>query len=393
MGRIFKRGQRQERSFWGITGAQDLIPPDRLSGSINRPYINTDDALRHSAVWAAIRLRADLLSTLPLDCYRYENGLQVPAVPPRVINFPGGDKVDSQEWLYSSQVELDRSGNNIGIIKDVDRDNYPTRIDLQPTSVCTLKYKDGEPFKWRIADKEYNLDEVWHEKQYTVSGLHVGLSPVAYAAWQLGEYQSVLEFARSWFSNSAVPRIHLKNTQRKVSPVEAVHVKESFRASKVSGEPFVHGNDWELSFLTAQQNAADYVNLKKFSIAEIARFFNVPADLIDGSVSGTADTYANISQRNLQFLIMHLGPTVVRRERALSRLIPGGRFVKFNTEALLRLDSKTRSEMLDTQLRNHSITVSEARALDNRPPLDMSQLAEVMTHFPPKSAASGAAAN
>ena len=55
--------------------------------------------------------------------------------------------------------------------------------------------------------------------------------------------------------------------------------------------------------------------------------------------SNCAITYANISQRNLQFLIMHLGPAVGRREDAFSRkLVSNPRYVKLNTDALLRMD-------------------------------------------------------
>jgi hypothetical protein len=40
------------------------------------PSVTPDKAMCHSAVWARVRLRADLISTLPLDVYRRENGIQ-----------------------------------------------------------------------------------------------------------------------------------------------------------------------------------------------------------------------------------------------------------------------------------------------------------------------------
>jgi HK97 family phage portal protein len=386
------RKRSEERSYWGIQGVQDLLPADTVGrGNAVPPVVSNDKALRHSAVWAAVRLRADLISTLPLDVYRHDNGIQVPAPATPVLLNPGGDRVDLVEWLYSSQVELDRSGNSIGIIRDVDRSGYPTRIDLQPTSVCSvLVSNDNELTGYRIRGKTYSLDEIWHEKQYTVSGLHVGLSPVAYAAYQLGEYQSVLDFARTWFAGSAVPRVSLKNTEKKLNGTESLLVKESWRATQSMDEPFVHGSNWELKFLNAEQRADDFVNLRKFSVTELARFFGCPADLIDGAVSGESVTYANITSRQLAFLVMNLGPAIIRRERALSKLLPRPRFVKLNSDAILRMDPKTRSEMIDTQLRNHTVTVTEARALDNRAPLTDTQMAEVLTHFPPKASAAGA---
>lgn len=393
--RLWPFGTRQKREqYWGINGVQDLLPADTIRGRqpVPVPSISSDQALRHSAVWSAVRLRANLLSTLPVDVFRYEGSRQIEQPKPSVLVNPGGERVDILEWLYSSQVELDRTGNSIGIIREFDSSGKPRRIDLKQTALCSVLMEGEDLVGYRINGTKYPVSQIWHEKQYTISGLHVGLSPVAYAAYQLGEYQSVLEFALNWFGNSAVPRVSLKNTQKKLRPTEATIVKMAWRGAQALDEPFVHGNDWELNFLNAEQNSQQFIDIKQFSVVDIARFFDVPADLIDGSIGGRSDTYANIVSRRLDFLTLHLGPAITRRERALSKLVPGRQFVKLNSDALLRMDPKTRAELIDTQLRNHSLTVTEARNLDNRAPLTPDELNEVMTHFPPKAATSGVAA-
>ena len=68
--------------------------------------------------------------------------------------------------------------------------------------------------------------------------------------------------------------------------------------------------------------------------------------MIGGASGGSSLTYANVTQRNLDFLIMHLGPSVVRRERSLSQLLPRPRFVKLNPSALLRMDDETRAAVI-----------------------------------------------
>src|SRR5688500_16069671 len=99
--------------------------------------------------------------------------------------------------------------------------------------------------------------------------------------------------------------------------------------------------------------------------------------MIDAAVSGRSVTYANMTQRNLQFLIMNLGPAVVRRENALSSLLPKPRFVKLNTDALLRMDPLTRAQMFQIQIESKQRVPSETRALDNLPPFTPEQLAEL----------------
>lgn len=396
MGMLFGRKNGEpgrEKRFWGITSVSDLITPRTGSNAPNaRPLITNDRAMQHSAVWASLRLRADLMSTLPVDVYRtarvdgVDLQLEVPKTP--VLISPGGDRIGWGEWMYMSQVELDRSGNSIGLISVVDGAGKPKQIDLCPSSAVDVIIRKGELAAYRIYGTEYTPEKIWHERQYSLAGLHVGLSPVAYAAATLGEYVSVQQFVTNWFTSGAVPRARLKNTEKEIDPKEALVVKEAWRAAVTMNEPFVHGNDWEYNLLQAEKVSTDWLEAKKFSAVDIARFFGTPADLIDASVSGQAVTYANITQRNLQFLIMNLGPAIIRRECALSDgLLARPRYIKFNSDALLRMDPMTRSTMLAGQIASRQLAPSEARALENRAPFTESQKAEFDRFWPPKAQA------
>jgi len=372
---FWRKPPKPEERYWGIGGPGDLVP----RRSIRSPGTNITEqtAMEHSAVWAAIRLRADLISTMPIDAYRYislDDGerIQIDAPLSPFMSAP-----QFMEWIYSSQVELDRTGNSIGIIREVDGAGYPTDIDLQPSSSVGVLCKGDELTGYRIGNTLYDPSEIWHEKQFTVPGLHVGLSPVAYAAYTLGQYKSVQEFAVQWFSTGQGPRASLKNVEKKISTKEATIVKEAWRASQVIGEPFVHGADWEYSLIASDKASADWIESQRMSLVDVSRFFGVPADLIDAALAGGPNvTYANIVQRNLQFLVMHLGPAVVRRENALSQLLPRPRFVRMNSDALLRMDPLTRAQMIATKINSRTLAPSEARAMDNMKPFTEDQIAE-----------------
>jgi phage portal protein BeeE len=217
---------------------------------------------------------------------------------------------------------------SIGLITERAGGGFPRRIDLQPIEECAVvphkkdaDHPDG--FQYRIGGKLYKPFDVWHERQYTKSGLPVGLSPVAYAAWSISEYLSIQDFALDWFGNGGVPLAHLKNTAKALTSEQASTIKERYNASVRAGEILVTGNDWEYDMIQAEQAGSAWLEAKQFGISDIARFFNCPGDLIDAAVQSGNITYASITQRNLQFLIMHLGPTVTRRENALGkRLLP-----------------------------------------------------------------------
>lgn len=375
---------RQMRDFYGITGAQDLIPT-RTVAKAGAVTVTNDSAMRHSAVWACLRLRADLISTMPVDVYRRVGQVQVEMSKPPVLVEPGGERVDLSEWLYSSQVDLDRAGNCIGLITQVNAAGLPARIDLQPLSECSVQMIQGE-LKYRIGGKSYAPDKVWHEKQYTLPGLEVGLSPVAYAAWSIGEYLSIQQFALDWFGGGAVPKARMKNAQRTVSNDEAQKIKDRYRASVTNGDIFVTGQDWEFDFIQAQNAGMEWIDGKRYGVSDIARFFGCPGDLIDAAVSTGSITYANVTQRNLQFLIMHLGPAVYRRERSLSKLLPSPRYVKLNTDAILRMDPQTRALVEQMQINSRTLTPDEAREHSNLPPLTEDQYVQFDRLFAAKQA-------
>jgi len=331
--------------------------------------VNNDTAMRNSGVWACLRLRANVLSTMPVDVMRDVAGVNTTLKTPPVLVEPGGSKVGIQEWLYSTQVDLDRAGNDVGIITKVDGNGLPARIDLQPINEVVFKIRDGEIYKFKIGKKEYDPDVIWHEKQYTISGLPFGLSPIAYAAWTLGEYQSIQEYATTWFDEGGKPSAVLKQLKQKVDKDQAQIVKDNFKQTTSNGDVFVTGMDWEYTPLQAQQATMEWLAAKGSGIVDVARFLDCPADLIDAQVSGSSVTYANVVQRNLQFLVLHLGPAVARRENALSKLLARPRFVKLNAGALLRMDPLTQAQVLGMRIKDRTLTPDEGRDLYDAPPL------------------------
>lgn len=384
---LFSRGRQQRVS----TVDGPFIPPREGRGRSGVVSVTADTALRHSAVWACLRLRANLISSFPLDVFRKLGSINVEVPKPPVLVEPGGREWDYTDWMYASQVDLDRAGNSIGLVTERHAAlNLPARIELQPIGVCSVIQRRGEREpRYRIDGKEYDRDQVWHERQYVVSGLPVGLSPVAYAAWSISEYLSLQQFALDWFGGGGVPKARLKNTAKTIAPNEATAVKRRFRETVETGDLFVHGKDWEYHMLQAEQAGMEWLEGRRFGLSDVARFFDCPADLIDAAISAPGTlTYATITQRNLQFLIMALEPAIVRREKNLSKLLPRPRFVKLNTDALLRMDPETRAKVMVEKIKARLMTPTEGRELDNLPPLTPEQEAEFVRLFgAPRTAA------
>jgi HK97 family phage portal protein len=379
-----------EGPYWGeYPGAQasDVIP-HRMSMQLAPGHmINNDSALRHSAVWACLRLRANLISTFPIDVYRKgQFGIADVEVgkPPIIVN-PGGNEVDYMEWMYSTQFDIDRAGNSIGLITERNGYGLPAVIELVPLAWTSVNIVDNKLVEYYIRGKPFAPCHIWHEKQYTVAGFHLGLSPIMFAAWSISEHLSIQDFAISWFTNGGIPRSHLQNTvQATITDAQAQGVKSLVKETVHSGDVLVTGKDWTYQMIQAEQTGLEWMEARKYGPSDIARFFDVPSDLIDSSVSGSAVTYANITQRNLQFLIMSLGPAILRRENALNKLLPNRQFVKMNTKSLLRMDPQTQAQIINLQVAGRVLAPSEARLLDDLPPLTKEQMAEFDRFWPPR---------
>lgn len=389
---LFVRARAQKRSFTDPSA----IPLNSQVGryGATSAAVTNETALRASAVWAALRLRANLVSTMPLDAFRVVNGIQVEVASPAVTWVNGGREVDWHEALYATQMDLDRCGNAFGVITERNALGLPARIELVGLGDVSLypRRNGVDPLRpelvYRFGGTEYEPEQVWHERQYTVSGMSVGLNAVAYAAYAIGSFTSAQEFSIKWFGQDAMPAAILKNVEKEIPQHVAAAMKSRYMASATPGGVMVMGNDWELSPLNAANESNRYIETMQFGVPEIARFFDVPADLIDGAVSGSSVTYANITQRNLQFLIMSLGPTVTRREKALSTLVPGDRFVKLNTDAILRMDPVTRAQVFKTEIDSRTRTPDEAREKNNLPPLTQADKDQFKELFPGKSGGS-----
>lgn len=360
--------------------ALQTISRERLGSPAGAVAVTQDTALRHSAVWAALRLRANLVSTLPLDAFRKVGGVQVQVPTGPFFDAPAGPDSFIDEWLWATQFDLDRFGLTAGVMTERDALDLPSRIDLVSAGDVVLRGNGSVLEEVQIggtrgpgAGKRYSgpaLADVYLEHQYRPAGALVGLCPIAAAAWSIGGYLSAQKFGLDYFGSNAFPSGVLRNTQQQIpNGADVAAVKRRFKASVQDRDVFVTGMDWEWTPADAPAAAEAFLASKAASVVEVARYLDVPADMIDGAVSGDSVTYANITQRNVQLLVTSLGPAVIRRERRLSRLLPRPRFVKLNTDAILRMDPETRARVLNDGVKAFRLTPDEARALDNRQPL------------------------
>lgn len=348
--------------------------------------ITTEAAMRQSVVWGATRLRADLISSLPVDVYRKVGDVNALVGAPPVLVEPSedadGHPMSITDWLHAGQMSLDRGGNSVGVITKRDAFGLPAAIDLAPMDEVRFRIKDWRIVKYFINGESYEPREIWHERQHRVAGLPIGLSPIAYAAIALAGAELAAEFAIDWFANGAAPVAHLKNSEKVLDPTEAEITRRRFTQQIAAGGLFVSGKDWTYDPISAKAAESSFIQQMEYSDVALCRFFGVPADLVDVAAQSTSLTYANVTQRNLQFLVLHLGSAIKRRNDALSRLTPRPRFVKLNSDALLAMDPKARAELFKMQIDSRTRTPDQVRRLEDQLPLSEADYAQFERLWP-----------
>jgi HK97 family phage portal protein len=352
----------------------------RPTGGGRTPVINDTTANRNSVWWACGHLRANVFSSFPLDVIKPgSDGLTYPVAHPGTLvdePFPG---VDITEFLYNTEQDLFRYGNSVGLIHARNSFGLPVSVELVPMAQCSALMNGRQIAAWRIGSDVYDARDIWHRKRNTRSGLALGLSTLAAAAWDLGLHASATSFALDWFATGANPKGSLGHTERMTVPAaERQAVKDEFKDATAGGDIFVHGKAWAWTPQAQDAAGAGFLDTHAASERAVARFADVPGSMVDVEISTGNITYANASAANLQWLVTSVGPEARRTERFWTRYaLPKPWQLKLNTDALLRMDPSTRADLM-VKLKTAGLRApSELRALDNLPPFTPEQQAEI----------------
>ncbi len=110
-----------------------------------------------------------------------------------------------------------------------------------------------------------------------------------------------------------------------------------------------------------------FLELKKFQVAEIARMFRVPLHML---FDDKAQPRANMEQASLEFVVYTLRPWLVRFEQTIARdlLLPSERgryFAEHNVAGLLRGDFAGRMQGFAMARQWGWLSVNDIRRLEN----------------------------
>lgn len=343
-----------------------------MGGSFGQAAVPIDRALRNAAFWACVDVLAGTVSATPLDVVRYQGTARRPMTPPPIISNPSAI-VTQDVWLYQLTESLLTDGNAFGNIVGWDGNGRPQQIELiNPADVTDRKVVNGKA-QAKINGRTQDLwphGDVWHMPgKYVRAGSPFGLSPMEYAAGPLRAGLAAEDYGSKYFTDGAHPTTMVRSKTKNLAQDAAQAIKDAFRRATVGNrEPVVVGDDLEVSKIQTDPAETQYIDLLRFEIEQVCRYFRVPPSMVYAAVSGQSVTYANVSQADLAYLKYSLDGYLVRIERALSDLIARPQVVKFNRKAILRADAETRYKIHEIRLRNKLATVNDVKADEDEEP-------------------------
>jgi HK97 family phage portal protein len=345
--------------------------------------VNEESALGVPAIWQAVNAIAGTIAHLPLHLYKIDadGSTKKAETDPlyRVIH----DRVNGvqtsfswRKWLVS---RLLIDGRAVSLIIRNKAGRVMGFIALEWSKVTVSQsISDGRVsrrYAYQGVSKPY---EAWEVLDIVLMPKPNGIdhySPIYQNRNTIGLIQAAERYASTLFAAGGVPPLTLEMVPGS-SPAAAQRASDNLNellrlstSNKRNILPIPTGH--KLSPVGIDPQKQQMIELRRFQISEVCRIFNISPAMIHDLSTGT---YSNVEQQNLYYAQHTITPLIKMIEQEMNLKLFGDRnrsnYVEFNLDGLMRGDFATRMDGLARAVNSAMITPNEARALDNRPPLE-----------------------
>jgi HK97 family phage portal protein len=359
-------------SYQSIWASGDSIEFGQLSGT----NINNETVFQVNAVYSAVSLIADTISTLPLDVFVRRDGARFPFRPaPAWVQNPDVDL--PREAFYSALiVSLLLDGNAFIRVFSNPEGEVVNLVVLNPTTVEVKRNGLGRlMFEVRGEKKPLSADEIVFIPDLLRPGSVRGVSRIEALKENFGLALALEKFAATFFGSgtnlAGVIEFPGNLTQEQSDSLrngfDKAHAgwQRGHKTGVLSG-----GATWKSTQIDPDKSTL--VDSRNQAVADVARAFNVPPHLL--ALPGT-NSYASVEQTNLAWVTHGLRPIIQKIEGAMSPLMmrtPGGEnaFLKFNLDGLLRADIQSRMSAYSTGLQSGFLSINDVRRIEDLRPID-----------------------
>jgi HK97 family phage portal protein len=352
-------------------GEERIYIPQRQAGVT----VNEDTALTYSAVWSCVRVISESIASLPWHVYRrMPDGRE--SVPGSMVEWllnsrPNGEMTASsfREALLAHALTW---GNGYAQIQR-DMAGRPAALYLlTPDRVDVKRDDDGALFyEVRAADSILSRlppEDVLHLHGLSWDGL-VGYSPVCMAARSIGLGIAQDLFGQSFYGNGTtfggLVEVPGNMTAQQIEQAEA-YLNGKHGGPDKAFKVRVMAAGMKYTNVSMPMTDAQFLESRRFSVNEIARWYRVPPHKIADLERSTNN---NIEHQSIEFVTDTLMPWIKRLEDEANAKLFGKRsqgtfYTRFAVNALMRGDARSRAEFYRTMTQIGAMTINEVRGLE-----------------------------
>jgi len=347
--------------------------------------ITTDKALRYAAFWAAVRILAESIATLPLNIIRLapDGSRQVVRTHPvhRLLHDVANPQMTAYTFKEVAMTHVATWGSGFALkVRDGAgqlRQLWPlaperTDVERDPTGELEFRYtrSNGQQVTLTAADVFYVPGLSWDGVK--------GYSIIRQARETIGLGLAAEEHGARFFGNGATTSFVL-TTPNKLSDDAARHLSDQLKDEKTglsnAWKPWVLEEGLEPKVLSMPNDDAQWLETRKHQVTDIARWFRIPPHMLADLERAT---FSNIENQALEFVKYTLLPWIVRWEQAIGLQLLGDEwtgvggdlYAKFNVSALERADIKTRFESYQIGRNGGFMTPNRIAELEDWPQFD-----------------------
>ncbi|NQZ77071.1 MAG: phage portal protein [Ekhidna sp.] len=338
--------------------------------------VTVDKALAVPAFGAAVNFLSGTLAGLPLHVYKRKGDSKekVKGGIATILHDVVNDEMSSFDWRKYSFERVFTGGRSFTFIERNAAGKVMNLFPLDPSGVTvqlngwekTYKYKDGGGQTHTYLAKEI-IDIPWMLKNDRVN--HYG--PVTLNKDALGLAIAATEFGSKFFQNGGVPPFVVTGGFKSGGAMDRASqdLGDAIKkAAKEERQALVLPEGLSIESIGSDAEKSQLVELKRFSIEEIARIFSLPPTFLQDLTNGT---FSNTEQQDLHFVKHTLKRWVEQVEQELNLKLFGRnnnrQFVEFSMDGMLRGDFATRMQGYATAIQNGVSTPNEVRQKENMP--------------------------
>ena len=351
--------------------------------------VDPETCMRAPTVQALVQAISRRVATLPVQVYQKGTGpngratkKEMPDHPvASLMSIPNPETTDNAYWLDATSVLVRhnryyayKARGNTGPIKWL-RPIHPYDVETKQADDYSISYRVRTPSGGQMDVPSSDM----HYARGPARDFICGDSPVNDVRESIALEIAAERFGASFFGNGAIPLLIFKfiqgakgfktdeDAKKFITDFQNAYTdRRRFKALALpagmeTADPGMIDND-----------KAQFLQTRGYQRTVIAGAWGVPPHLVGDLSRGT---YNNVEQQSLEFIMTVVYPYIKMFEAAMEKDLltiadrKNGLIIRFNLDAALRGDFKTRQDGLEIQRRNGVINANEWRERENMNPI------------------------